>query len=233
MTSDKQILEQALACLEESYSYVEEDAENAERMYGKYPTRQARIQGLKDEARKHWDAITAIRARLEQPEQKPVATIDSLEQEIYENTQEFVSLNVMEWLLKRLNTTPPNVATPLAAQPAPEQYTAMEQALTRLQKRYGELELKVATQRQWVGLDWLPEHKCGLHLSHNEHRDVYETIEQFYDAEDFISPDEWQKALAEDSVWVLHWYPETPIGFHCIAASTLEAIETKLKEKNA
>jgi hypothetical protein len=38
------------------------------------------------------------------------------------------------------------------AQPAPEQYTAMEQALTRLQKRYGELELKVAAQRQWAGL---------------------------------------------------------------------------------
>jgi hypothetical protein len=37
-------------------------------------------------------------------------------------------------------------------QPAPEQYTALEQALTRLQKRYGELEAKVAAQRQWVGL---------------------------------------------------------------------------------
>jgi hypothetical protein len=61
-----------------------------------------------------------------------------------------------------------------------------------------------AAQRQWVKLNWLPEHKCGLHLSHNEHRDVYETIEQFYDADDFISPDEWHKALAEDSVWVLH-----------------------------
>jgi hypothetical protein len=33
-----------------------------------------------------------------------------------------------------------------AAQPAPEQYTALEQALTRLQKRYGELEAKVAAQ---------------------------------------------------------------------------------------
>jgi hypothetical protein len=32
------------------------------------------------------------------------------------------------------------------AQPAPEQYTALEQALTRLQKRYGELEAKVAAQ---------------------------------------------------------------------------------------
>jgi hypothetical protein len=42
-----------------------------------------------------------------EPEQEPVATIDSLETEIYENTREFVSLNVMEWLLNRLNTTPP------------------------------------------------------------------------------------------------------------------------------
>jgi hypothetical protein len=33
-----------------------------------------------------------------------------------------------------------------AAQPAPGQYTALEQALTRLQKRYGELEAKAAAQ---------------------------------------------------------------------------------------
>jgi len=36
-------------------------------------------------------------------------------------------------------TTPP-------AQPAPEQYAALEQALTRLQKRYGELESRLAAQ---------------------------------------------------------------------------------------
>jgi hypothetical protein len=33
-----------------------------------------------------------------------------------------------------------------AAQPAPEQYAALEQALTRLQKRYGELEAMLAAQ---------------------------------------------------------------------------------------
>jgi hypothetical protein len=38
------------------------------------------------------------------------------------------------------------VYTTLPAQLAPEQYTALEQALTRLQKRYGELEAKVAAQ---------------------------------------------------------------------------------------
>ena len=81
-------------------------------------------------------------------------------------------------------------------------------------------------------MNWLPEHKCGLHLSHNEHRDVYETVEQFYDPGDFVSEEEWLKAIKEDSVWVLQWYPNTPIGFNRIAASTLEAIETELKQKN-
>jgi hypothetical protein len=84
------------------------------------------------------------------------------------------------------------------------------------------------TQRN---MNWLPPHKCGRHLSHNEHRDVYETIHDFYDPDDFISPEEWHEAVAKDSVWVLHWYPETPIGFIRIAASTLEALEAKLREK--
>ena len=81
-------------------------------------------------------------------------------------------------------------------------------------------------------MNWLPEHKCGLYLTHNEHRDVYETVEDFYEVDCFVSLDELAKAISEDSVWVLQWYPETPIGFHRIAASTLEALQKALKEKN-
>ena len=81
-------------------------------------------------------------------------------------------------------------------------------------------------------MNWLPEHKYDLHLKHNEHRGVAETVDQFYDAKDFVSPDEWGKAVVEDNVWVLQWYPETTVGFYRIAASTLYAIEAKLKEKN-
>jgi hypothetical protein len=47
-------------------------------------------------------------------------------------------------------------------QPAPAQYAALEQALTRLQKRYGELESKVATQRPWVGLAAADKHKPDM-----------------------------------------------------------------------
>ena len=81
-------------------------------------------------------------------------------------------------------------------------------------------------------MNWLPEHKCGLYLSHNEHKDVYESIQDFYDAKDFVSLEEYIKAIDENSVWKLHWYPDTPIGFYIICASSLEAIEAKLKEKN-
>jgi len=62
-----------------------------------------------------YDAIKALEEALAKQEQgEPVAwTIDSLEQEIYENTRQFVSLNVMEWLLNRLNTTPQPAQKPL------------------------------------------------------------------------------------------------------------------------
>jgi hypothetical protein len=38
---------------------------------------------------------------------EPVATLEDLEQEIYENTRQFVSFDVMEWMLKRYYTTSP------------------------------------------------------------------------------------------------------------------------------
>jgi hypothetical protein len=71
------------------------------------PTAQEDIQRLSALVRAQQITIDKLEQARSAPVQEPVATIDSLEQEIYENTREFVSLNVMEWLLKRLNTTPP------------------------------------------------------------------------------------------------------------------------------
>jgi hypothetical protein len=42
-----------------------------------------------------------------EPAQEHVEALENLEQEIYENTRNFVSRNVMEWMLKRYYTTPP------------------------------------------------------------------------------------------------------------------------------
>ena len=52
-------------------------------------------------------AIAELKAQPKEPQQEPVATLDDLEQEIYENTRQFVSRDVMEWILKRYYTTPP------------------------------------------------------------------------------------------------------------------------------
>jgi len=113
----------------------------------------------------------------------------------------------------------------LTFNPSPAEYKQGRNVVAALRERLAQPERE-------EHINWLPEHKCGLYLTHNEHRDVYETIENYYEGDDFISLEEWREALAKDSVWVLHWYPNTPIGFNRIAASTLEAIEAKLKEKN-
>ena len=74
-----------------------------------------------------------------------------------------------------------------------------------------------------------PEHKCGLSLTHNEHRNYYETAAEWIAKQEQFEvllswPEgERQRAIDTGEVWVLQWYPETPIGFFCVAASTLEA----------
>ena len=80
-------------------------------------------------------------------------------------------------------------------------------------------------------MNWLPEHKCGLYLEHNSHKDVYETIEESCDPGDFVSEKEWLKAVEDNSVWRLQWYPDTPIGFYIVCASTLEAVEEAIRAR--
>lgn len=70
-----------------------------------------------------------------------------------------------------------------------------------------------------------PEHKCGLYLSHNTHRDVYETVQDHYPAPDkFVSPEDRQKCIDADECWELQWYPDTPIGSYRVLGSSLELV---------
>jgi hypothetical protein len=73
----------------------------------------------------------------------------------------------------------------------------------------------------------LPAHKCGLFLTHNEHRDVYQSPADWIrenELYEFASEEAKQRAIATDEIWTLHWYPETPISFNAIAAPTLEEL---------
>lgn len=80
------------------------------------------------------------------------------------------------------------------------------------------------------GLGWLPPHKCGLYLEHNAHRDVYESVEDAVEelGASWVSPGERNRALQTGEIWTLQWYPETPVGFNLIAASSLEALRKAL-----
>lgn len=61
-----------------------------------------------------------------------------------------------------------------------------------------------------------PRHACGLHLTHNQHKDYYESIEQYFKnpwMEDIeITDEEKQLMIDSNEIWELQWYPDTPIG---------------------
>lgn len=68
----------------------------------------------------------------------------------------------------------------------------------------------------------------NLTISFNEHSDSYLTAEKAveygdYDRVQWVSDEEKLRAIEANSVWMLQWYPDTPIGSHTIAASTLAA----------
>jgi hypothetical protein len=84
-----------------------------------------------------------------------------------------------------------------------------------------------------MSLDWLPSHKCGLRLTHNEHLNYYEDIiTQNYEIEDFVSEDEYHKAIETNECWALQWYPNSPVGFHAVYASSLEALEQYFRTRS-
>jgi hypothetical protein len=69
-------LKLALEALENSVDLVREDAYNAEKLYGNYPSRQGKVTGLKVLADDHEKAIAAIKQALAAPVQEPVAWMD-------------------------------------------------------------------------------------------------------------------------------------------------------------
>ena len=71
-----------------------------------------------------------------------------------------------------------------------------------------------------------PKHKAGMFISHNEHLGYYQNIEEAIcevDEKDWVNEEEKRRALETGNIWRLQWYPETPVGFYTIVASTLEA----------
>jgi hypothetical protein len=77
----------------------------------------------------------------------------------------------------------------------------------------------------------LPDHKCGLYLTHNAHRDVYRSVAEELQVIDHLNDDDvWsgpeakQRSIDTDEMWQLQWYPNTPVGFNVVCAPTLEEV---------
>ena len=87
---------------------------------------------------------------------------------------------------------------------------------------------------------WLRDSQaCALHIEHNDHHTVYESAEakirwQENDpkADYFgdVPEDEKKKMIEADSIWTVHIYPNTPVGFNVYHAATLDAAIDAAKE---
>lgn len=67
----------------------------------------------------------------------------------------------------------------------------------------------------------------SIHIEFNTHACNYCTVEQaiadgMYDHVEWVSDAEKSNAVETNSILVLQWYPNTPVSYHCVAASTLD-----------
>lgn len=75
-----------------------------------------------------------------------------------------------------------------------------------------------------------PPHKCGLHVTHNEHKDYYETLTEYLGERDFLDIAYWKdaearkRALDTNECWQIKWYPDVPIGFYHVFAPTFAEV---------
>ena len=77
----------------------------------------------------------------------------------------------------------------------------------------------------------LPKHEASLHLTHNQHKAYYMTVQQAvlennfgYGEDDWVSDEQREKAIATNECWTLQWYPDTPVGFHKQSAADLNVL---------
>lgn len=79
---------------------------------------------------------------------------------------------------------------------------------------------------------WLRDSRaCSMQVSFNDHHNIYMSVDDtlgdsqgYYDD---ISADERKRMVATDTIWTVHIYPNTPVGFNAYHAATLDtAIDT-------
>lgn len=75
----------------------------------------------------------------------------------------------------------------------------------------------------------LPRH-LSMIIEHNDHKSIYQDLRDYLadksnhiEDDMFRDADERQRCIDHDSLWMVQWYPDTPVGFSRVYASTLQA----------
>lgn len=74
-----------------------------------------------------------------------------------------------------------------------------------------------------------PKHEAGLTLSHNQHKNVYQTVAEalasgYYEDDDWVSDEQKQKAIETNECWAIDWHPDTPVGSYSFCAADLDVL---------
>jgi hypothetical protein len=81
----------------------------------------------------------------------------------------------------------------------------------------------------------LPKHCCSLTIEHNPHKNYYESIPEYVSGPNnfsshFKNDEAYDRCIDTNELWVMQWYPDTPVGFIAVCAPTLnELIEYALE----
>lgn len=77
-------------------------------------------------------------------------------------------------------------------------------------------------------LKLLPDAKFSLMLEWNPHKPDHLTIEDweklFEFPGDWVSDEQRDKAIAQDNLWLLRWYPDNSVGSYCCLACDLDVL---------
>jgi hypothetical protein len=126
--------------------------------------------------------------------QEPAPTIEDLEQEIYQNTRNFVSLDVMEWMLKRYYThpQPKQDNTELDAICQDLQEKTYTQAM-----RIAELEAKLLDKQQFTNVVNPSIHAGSGEKTGEKHQFHHSGVEQEPLASDGSDGSTYKKAIED------------------------------------
>lgn len=70
-------------------------------------------------------------------------------------------------------------------------------------------------------------------LEFNEHKTSYMTVEQeieTFEFYNFVSEEDKQKCIDTNTLYLLHWYKNTPVGSFKLAGSSLEIVESQVQD---